>query len=79
MLFIDYSSAFNTINPGKLTDKLHSLSLTPSSDWITDLLTGGLQSVSTGTHSSKTLTMNAGCPQGCSALHTLHPRLSRLP
>jgi hypothetical protein len=40
MLFIDYSSAFNTIVPSKLITKLRSLGLNPSlCNWVLDFLT----------------------------------------
>ncbi len=35
MLFVDYSSAFNTIVPSQLINKLHALGLTPSTcNWL---------------------------------------------
>ena len=41
MLFIDYSSAFNTIVPSKLINKLRTLGLITSlCNWIQDFLTG---------------------------------------
>ncbi|KAM9545536.1 uncharacterized protein ACWYII_036358 isoform 1-T3 [Salvelinus alpinus] len=41
MLFIDYSSAFNTIVPSKLITKLRTLGLNTSlCNWIRDFLTG---------------------------------------
>ena len=41
MLFIDYSSAFNTIVPSKLITKLRILGLNTSLyNWILDFLTG---------------------------------------
>jgi hypothetical protein len=41
MLFIDYSSAFNTIAPSKLLTKLRILGLNTSlCNWILDFLTG---------------------------------------
>ncbi|KAK1792984.1 hypothetical protein P4O66_001702 [Electrophorus voltai] len=40
MLFVDYSSAFNTIIPSRLTTKLEDLELHPSlCDWISNFLT----------------------------------------
>ena len=40
MLFIDYSSAFNTIVPSKLINKLRTLGLNTSlRNWIQDFLT----------------------------------------
>ena len=41
MLFNDYSSAFNTIVPSKLTIKLGALGLNPvMCNWVLDFLTG---------------------------------------
>ena len=41
MLFIDYSSAFNTLVPSKLIIKLVALGLNPSlCNWVLDFLTG---------------------------------------
>ncbi len=46
MLFVDYSSAFNTIVPSQLINKLHALGLTPSTcNWLLDFLTNRPQSV----------------------------------
>ncbi|KAK3511381.1 hypothetical protein QTP70_005306 [Hemibagrus guttatus] len=49
MLFIDFSSAFNTIIPQHLTEKLSLLGLNTSlCNWILDFLTGRPQSVQIG-------------------------------
>ena len=41
MLFIDYSSAFNTITPSKLVIKLETLGLDSTlCNWVLDFLTG---------------------------------------
>ena len=41
ILFIDYSSAFNTIVPSKLITKLRTLGLNASlCNWILEILTG---------------------------------------
>ena len=41
MLYIDYNSAFNTIVPSKLINKLRTLALNTSlCNWILDFLTG---------------------------------------
>ena len=65
MLFIDYSSAFNTIVPSKLITKLRSLELNTSlCNWILDFLTGRPQVVSVGNNTSATLILNTGAPQG---------------
>ncbi len=66
LLFIDYSSAFNTIVPIKLTSKLTGLDLNSSlCDWIQDFLTGRPQVVKVGQFTSNSITLNVGAPQGC--------------
>ncbi|KAI3357157.1 hypothetical protein L3Q82_015460 [Scortum barcoo] len=66
MLFIDYSSAFNTIVPSKLVTKLRDLGLNSTlCDWILNFLTGRPQAVRMGSTTSSTLTLNTGAPQGC--------------
>ncbi len=68
LLFIDYSSAFNTITivPIKLAVKLSDLGLNTSlCDWIQDFLTGRLQVVKMGQFTSNSITLNVGAPQGC--------------
>uniref|UniRef100_A0A8C9VFB8 Reverse transcriptase domain-containing protein n=1 Tax=Scleropages formosus TaxID=113540 RepID=A0A8C9VFB8_SCLFO len=66
MLFIDYSSAFNTIVPSKLSVKLRTLGLNNSlCSWILDFLTGRRQVVRMGRNISSPLTLNTGAPQGC--------------
>ncbi len=65
LLFIDYSSTFNTIVPIKLASKLTDLSLTSSlCDWIQDFLTGRPQVVKVGQFISNSITLNVA-PQGC--------------
>ncbi len=65
LLFIDYSSAFNTIVPKKLTCKLRDLGLNSSlCDWILDFLTGRPQLVKVGQFTSNSITLNVGAPQG---------------
>ena len=65
MLFIDYSSAFNTIVPSKLINKLRSLGRNTSRcNWILDFLTGRPQEVRVGNNTSATLILNTGAPQG---------------
>ncbi|KAL0173817.1 hypothetical protein M9458_029785, partial [Cirrhinus mrigala] len=66
MLFVDYSSAFNTIIPDILFNKLDILGL-PSLTcaWIKDFLTNRPQSVRLGPHLSSTRTLSIGSPQGC--------------
>ncbi len=66
LLFIDYSSAFNTIVPTKLADKLSDLGLNTSlCDWIQDFLTARPQVVKLNQFSSNSITLNIGAPQGC--------------
>ncbi len=51
MLFIDFSSAFNTIIPQQLINKLNLLGLNNSlCNWILDFLTGRPQSIQTLHH-----------------------------
>ncbi len=66
LLFIDYSSAFNTIVPTKLAVKLSDLGLnTLLCDWIQDFLTARPQVVKVGQFTSNSITLNIGAPQGC--------------
>ena len=66
LLFVDFSSAFNTILPEKLHTKLVDLDVDPSlCKWILDFLTDRPQSVKIGSSVSSTLTLNVGAPQGC--------------
>ena len=59
MLFIDYSSAFKTVLPHKLTSKLQNLGLNSTlCDWLSDFLTGRPQSVRIGNITSNSLVMN---------------------
>lgn len=66
MLFVDYSSAFNTIVPAKLITKLQALGLNKSlCSWILDFLSDRRQVVRIGNTISSSLTLNTGAPQGC--------------
>src|SRR4029434_7804566 len=66
MLFIDYSSAFNTIIPSRLVSKLVDQGLsTPLCKWIFDFLTGRPQVVRICDRTSSTVITNTGNPQGC--------------
>ncbi|KAK3566072.1 hypothetical protein QTP86_025244, partial [Hemibagrus guttatus] len=66
MLFIEFSSAFNTIIPQHLIEKLSLLGLNTSlCNWILDFLTGRPQSVRIGNSLSSTTTLSTGAPQGC--------------
>ena len=66
LLFVDYSSAFNTILPDKLYTKLVELGVDlPLCKWLLDFLTERPQFVKIGTTESSILTLNVGAPQGC--------------
>ncbi len=66
MLFVDYSSAFNTIVSATLVAKLQILGLNRSlCSWILDFLTGRSQVVRMGNNTSSPLILNTGAPQGC--------------
>ncbi len=66
MQFIDFSSAFNTIIPQQLINKLNPLGLKNSlCNWILDFLTSRPQSVHVGHNTSSTTTLRTGAPQGC--------------
>ena len=70
MLFIDYSSAFNTIVPSKQT-----LGLDPAQcNWVLDFLTGRPQVVRVGNNISTPLILNTGAPQGCVLSTACSPR-----
>ncbi|KAK3560212.1 hypothetical protein QTP86_000769 [Hemibagrus guttatus] len=65
-LVVDFSSAFNTIIPQHLIEKLSLLGLNTSlCNWILDFLTGRPQSVWIGNSISSTTTLSTGAPQGC--------------
>ena len=66
LLFIDYSSAFNTIIPQKLYNKLIDMGVDPPlCQWLLDFLSDRPQSVRVGSSESMSLTLNVGAPQGC--------------
>ncbi len=65
-LFIDYSSAFNTVVPIKLAVNVTDLGLNSSlCDWIQDFFTGRPQVVKMGQFTSNSITLNIGAQQGC--------------
>ncbi|KAI9999457.1 hypothetical protein NQD34_018188 [Periophthalmus magnuspinnatus] len=65
ILFVDFSSAFNTILPALLQDKLVQLNVPDSTcRWITDFLTDRRQHVWLGNNVSDTRTISTGTPQG---------------
>lgn len=72
MLFVDFSSAFNTVFPDMLALKLHNLGLSASlCSWISDFLTSRPQMVRIGELTSAPLILSTGTPQGCVLSPTL--------
>ncbi|KAK3538731.1 hypothetical protein QTP86_014323, partial [Hemibagrus guttatus] len=66
VLFVDFSSTFNTVIPSKLTTKLGDLGINTSlRNWIMDFLTNRPQHVRSGHICSTTITFNTGIPQCC--------------
>ena len=66
MLFIDFSSAFNTIIPQQLICKLDTLGLSTSlCNWLLDFLSQRPQVVRVGDNTSNSITLSTGAPQGC--------------
>ncbi len=66
ILFMDFSSTFNTIILDTLQNKLTQLSVPTSIyQWINSLLTDRQQLVRLGKFSSSTHTISTGAPQGC--------------
>ena len=66
MLFIDYSSAFNTIVPSKFIIKFEALGLNPTlCNWVLYFLAGRPQVVKVGNNTSTLLILNTGAQQGC--------------
>ncbi len=66
VLYIDFSSAFNTIVPQRLVEKLSLPGLsTAMCRWILDFLTERPQSVCVGRYSSNSIILSTGSPQGC--------------
>ncbi len=66
ILFLDFSSAFNSIIPDTLQNKL-TFNPPPTTvcQWITSFLTDKQQVVRLGKFSSSTRTISTGAPQGC--------------
>uniref|UniRef100_A0A3B4FQ53 Reverse transcriptase domain-containing protein n=1 Tax=Pundamilia nyererei TaxID=303518 RepID=A0A3B4FQ53_9CICH len=66
ILFVDFSSAFNTILPDHLRGKLSQMNVPdPICRWITDFLTDRKQHVRLGKNVSDSRTISTGSPQGC--------------
>ena len=65
-LFLDFSSAFNTIKPSILIDRLNELEVNSNIvSWIFQFLTNRTQYVKFQNHVSESITTNTGSPQGC--------------
>ena len=84
VLFIDFSSAFNTIVPTKLFDKLLALGINHSLClWILDFLSNRRQVVKIGNMLSGTKTLNTGAPKAVFyqpfSLHSTPTILSPIP
>ncbi len=74
ILFVDFSSAFNTIIPALLQNKLSQLNVPDStSRWITDFLFDRRQHVKLWKHVSDSQTISTGSPQGCVLSPLLFP------
>ena len=66
ILFVDFSSAFNTILPPILEHQLSLLQVPASTRrWITDFLTNRPQRVKLGKSISSSRSTSTGSPQGC--------------
>ncbi|KAK3568136.1 hypothetical protein QTP86_031239, partial [Hemibagrus guttatus] len=66
ILFVDFSSTFNTIVPALLRDKLFQLNVPDSMcSWITDFLTDRRQFMRLGIRIRISFIVNTGSPQGC--------------
>jgi hypothetical protein len=66
ILFVDFSSAFNTIQPHLLMQKLINMDVNPSLIlWIEQFLTSRSQYVKFNGTNSDILVTNTGAPQGC--------------
>ena len=66
ILFVDFSSAFNTIQPSILLEKLIDLDVNSYlSLWINSFLTERSQYVRYGNVQSNSIITNTGAPQGC--------------
>lgn len=64
MLFINFSLAFNTIIPSKLTTKCDDLGIPNNCNWILDFQTKRPQYVGLDDHTSSNFNLKIGVPQG---------------
>ena len=66
LLFVDFSSAFNTIQPHLLMDKLMKMNVNAKLIvWIQSFLSNRLQYVNFNGTLSDVIEINTGAPQGC--------------
>ena len=66
IFFVDYSSAYNTIIPQKLFEKIQNVGVPRSMcRWILDFLLNRPQVVKIGGNLSSSLTSSTGTPRGC--------------
>src|SRR4029434_5777125 len=66
LLFVDFSSAFNSIIPEVLLTNLTQLTVPASTcQWITNFLIDRKQQVRLGETTSSTRSVSTGAPQGC--------------
>ena len=66
VLFVDFSSAINTLEPHLLIEKLTDMSVDPSViSWINSFMTNRPKQVRIGNTFSKVLVTNTGALQGC--------------
>ena len=80
-LFIDFSSAFNTILPDILMQKLQAYSIPEDVRcWVLDFLVNRKQAVRVNSTMSDLITTSTGAPQGCvlSPVFVIHHIYERL-
>ena len=65
-LCIHYSSAFNTMQPHLLINKLNRYDIHPNlQPWISNFLTNRTQYIKTSKRNSENISINTGGPQSC--------------
>ncbi len=66
LLFVDFSSAFNTLQPHLLIKRLNDLRVNPViTKWYFSFLTNRRQQASGNGTLSEFMTLSTGAPQGC--------------